>query len=159
MPLPDAILDNPMLVATLLVHAAATLFMMGLIWFVQIVHYPLMRAVGPDGFVRYEVMHTRRTTWVVLPPMLLELISAIALVTIYFPSTNPGSGLAIAGAAMLAVIWASTFLVQVPCHERLSDGFNEAAWSWLVRSNWIRTVLWSARGIIALLIPIVMLQQ
>ena len=30
----------------LLVHAASTLFMAGVIWFVQVVHYPLMASVG-----------------------------------------------------------------------------------------------------------------
>ncbi len=30
----------------LFVHAAMTLFMVGVIWFVQIVHYPLFRGVG-----------------------------------------------------------------------------------------------------------------
>ena len=42
-PMPDA--D----VLLLLLHAAATLFMTGLIWFVQVVHYPLFARVGEDG--------------------------------------------------------------------------------------------------------------
>ena len=29
-------------------HALATIFMAGVIWFVQVVHYPLFRAVGRD---------------------------------------------------------------------------------------------------------------
>lgn len=148
-----------MLLMTLVVHAAATLFMTGLIWFVQIVHYPLMHAVGHDDFTEYEALHTRRTTWVVMPPMMLELITAIALVTIYRPPANPGLGLTIAGAAMLALVWASTFLIQVPHHQRLGTGFDESAWSALVRSNWIRTVLWSARSVVALVLPILILHQ
>ena len=34
----------------LLVHLLATAFMTGLIWFVQLVHYPLMKEVAATGF-------------------------------------------------------------------------------------------------------------
>ena len=34
----------------LIIHAAATWFMVGLIWFVQIVHYPMFANVGRDSF-------------------------------------------------------------------------------------------------------------
>jgi hypothetical protein len=63
----------------LLLHAAATLSMTGLIWFVQVVHYPLMARVGRVGFADYEAAHTRRTTWVVAPPMLIEGFTAVVL--------------------------------------------------------------------------------
>ena len=35
----------------LIVHATSALLLVGLIWTVQVVHYPLMAAVGPDRFV------------------------------------------------------------------------------------------------------------
>lgn len=53
-------------------HAGATWFMTGLIWFVQIVHYPLMGAVPGDAFRVYQELHQRRTTWIVGPVMLVE---------------------------------------------------------------------------------------
>ena len=65
---------------TLLIQDAATLFMVGLIWFVQIVHYPLFSRVGEEAFQRYETDHQRLTTWVVGPPMLAEFATAILLV-------------------------------------------------------------------------------
>ena len=60
----------------LLLHAAATVFMTGLIWFVQVVHYPLFSAVGRDRFSEYEGRHSRLTGRVVGAPMLLELATA-----------------------------------------------------------------------------------
>jgi len=66
--------------ATLFVaHLTATLFMTGVIWFVQIVHYPLFRLVGNSEFARYETAHTFWTTWVVAPPMLTEMATAVLL--------------------------------------------------------------------------------
>ena len=72
-------MDDTLARAVLLLHLAATLFMVGLIWFVQVVHYPLMGSVGRPEFVAYERKHTRRTAWVVGPPMLIELATGILL--------------------------------------------------------------------------------
>jgi hypothetical protein len=130
------------------VHVAATWFMVGLIWFVQIVHYPLFAGVGSTPFMRYAQQHQRRTTLVVLPPMLIELGTAIQLVLV--PSTDVPRAAAIAGLALLALIWASTFLLQVPCHRRLSRGFEAAAHRTLVWTNLLRALLWSARGVLVL---------
>ncbi len=41
-----------------LAHITATLYMTGLIWFVQIVHYPLFARVGNAEFSAYEQRHT-----------------------------------------------------------------------------------------------------
>jgi hypothetical protein len=70
----------PPVVWLLLVNAATTFFMVGVIWFVQIVHYPLFSSVGEAAFSEYERHHARRTGWVVAVPMLLELGTAIAMV-------------------------------------------------------------------------------
>ena len=61
-----------MLELILLLQAASTLAMVGLIWFVQIVHYPLFAQVGREGFSGYEQAHQNRTTFVVAPLMLVE---------------------------------------------------------------------------------------
>jgi hypothetical protein len=50
------------------------------------------------------------------------------------------------GAVLLAVVWASTFLLQVPCHHRLEQGYEAAAIRRLVATNWLRTLAWSGRG-------------
>lgn len=133
----------------LLIHAAATLFMTGLIWFVQIVHYPLFAEVGVAGFARYEQLHSARTTWVVAPVMLVELAAAAALLWLADSQTRP---LAQAGAALVAVIWLSTFFLQVPRHAQLKAGFDASAHAALVSTNWIRTVAWSARAVLALVL-------
>jgi hypothetical protein len=52
--------------------------------------------------------------------------------------------------ALLAVNWLSTFLVQVPLHARLGTGFDAAAHRRLVLSNSLRTLAWTGRGVLAL---------
>lgn len=122
--------------------------MTGLIWFVQVVHYPLFDRVGTSGFPAFQMDHMRRTTWVVGPPMLAEGASAVALWAMAPDDVSPW--LHAFGVTLLAVIWASTALVQVPCHDRLAHGFRVETYRRLVRSNWVRTVAWTARAPMAL---------
>jgi hypothetical protein len=134
-------LDPKLLV---LLHAAATLFMCGVIAIVQIVHYPLFNMVGRDQFAAYENAHTNLITLVVGPAMLLEAACVLGLLI-----ERPGSWLAWAGAGLLGVVWFSTAFLQVPQHGILSSGFNQRAYEILVQSNWLRTLAWWARGVIA----------
>jgi hypothetical protein len=132
------------------VHAAATLYMAGLIWFVQVVHYPLLAAVGPTGFAAYEQSHRSRTALVVAPPMAIEGAAALMLFVLR-PAGVPVWQLS-AGAGLLAVVWASTAFVQVPCHEALSQGFDRVVHERLVATNWLRTAAWTLRAVLALAI-------
>jgi hypothetical protein len=134
----------------LFVHASVTILMTGLIWFVQVVHYPLMSRIGVAEFVVYEHEHRRRTTMIVAPLMVIEVATAISIA---FFATSLGVSPAWAwfALALLMVIWCSTAVLQAPLHERLSRRFNTDVWRLLVESNWIRTGVWSARSVFALL--------
>ena len=129
----------------LLVHAAATLFMVGLIWFVQVVHYPLFAQVGSEAFPAYAASHSQRTTYVVAGPMLVELITALLLVW-RGPAAGTPPVLAWVGLGLVGGVWLSTLLLQVPRHSALASGFQPGPWRGLVASNWLRTVAWTARG-------------
>ena len=135
-------------VLLLLLHAAATLFMTGLIWFVQVVHYPLFARVGDDGYAGYQAAHVRRTGWVVAPAMLAELVSGVALLWLR-PGGVPAAWIWL-GLGLLAVVWFSTALVQVPRHDALAAGWDERAGRELVGTNWLRTIAWSVRALLVL---------
>jgi hypothetical protein len=132
----------------LLAHLAATLFMIGVIWFVQVVHYPLFSRIGPEKVSLYSEAHSRLTTYVVGPPMLVEAATALLLV-FRRPEGVPLAATLI-GLALVAVVWLSTALLQVPRHKTLGSGFDWRAWDRLVLSNWVRTIAWSARGVLVL---------
>jgi hypothetical protein len=127
----------------LLINTAAALFMTGLIWFVQIVHYPLFALVGEPCFASYEPAHARLTTFVVGPVMVVEALAATLLLAL---SPRP---LVFLSALLLLVIWLSTALLQVPRHNRLAQGFDARAHRFLVRTNWIRTVAWTLRSLLS----------
>lgn len=132
----------------LLLHVAATVFMTGLGWFVQIVHYPLLHRVGASGFHQYEAEHMRRTSPVVAPVMLFELGTGIWLVLA--PPAGIEAAMLLVNAALLAVVWGSTFVLQVPLHRDLERGFAAHTVDRLVATNWVRTAAWSLRAVLLL---------
>jgi len=132
----------------LLIQAAVTLPLVGLIWTVQIVHYPLFDGVGTDGFTEYERRHSVRITWIVAPLMLVELAIS-GWLAVRVPAGVPAWQCYL-GAALTAGIWLSTYFLQVPRHRQLAAGFVPSAHAALVGTNWLRTALWTGRGALAL---------
>lgn len=132
----------------LLAHTAATWFMVGAIWIVQVVHYNLFDHVGRDVFAAYEDAHVMLITPIVGIPMLIEALTALLLLADR-PAGVPAL-VPIVGLALVAVVWLSTMFIQVPLHGALSSGFDQNAYQALVGTNWIRTIAWTLRGVLAL---------
>jgi hypothetical protein len=145
-----AVSMSPPTVIVVWVHLAATLYLAGLIWTVQVVHYPLMDRVERRHFDEFHRRHALRIGWIVIPPMVVELITS-ALLALSPPQGVPRALPAI-GVALVAIVWLSTFAIQVPLHRRLARGFDDAAHRALVRGNWLRTVAWSLRAVVAVAI-------
>jgi hypothetical protein len=125
-------------------HAAATWWMTGVIWFAQVVHYPLFAGVGGDRFAAYERDHIRRVVPLAAPLMIAEL--ATGLIIAWRPPAGVAPWQVWLNTALLAVIWFSTTLVQLPAHARLRRGFDPPTHRLLMRTNWIRTIAWTIRS-------------
>ncbi len=127
---------------------ASTLFMTGLIWFVHIVHYPLFARVGGESFRSYHDAHSRTTTYVVVVPMVVELITGAWLVARRPDGVAPW--LVWLGLAAAVVSWASTFLLSIPSHGRLASGFDAEVHRALVRTNAVRLASWTTHAAVLL---------
>ena len=135
----------------LTLHLTSTAAMTGLVWFVQVVHYPLLGSVDQSDALLVHRFHVHRSGLIIAPLMLLELGTAVALL----PMLDGRIGaLAWLGIVLLVLIWASTFVVQVPLHRRLTtetDSRNSYVRS-LIRTNWFRTGGWTLRTFLALVL-------
>jgi hypothetical protein len=124
-----------------IIHLAVTAALAGLIWTIQIVHYPLFKEVGNKEFILYHQRHMDLISWLVGPLMLAELASAGLLLFL-----GERSVLFLSSLAALGLIWASTALIQIPLHQLLTSGHDPRAIDRLVRTNWWRTAAWTLRG-------------
>lgn len=132
-------------------HLLSTLLMVGVIWIIQLVHYPLFAHVGAEEFVRYEQLHRTYISLLVMPLMLIEIGTGGLL--LFAPASQIAPIWTWLGFLLILVIWGSTFFVQVPLHNQITQGYDLEAIERLVHSNWIRTIAWSLRaGIIGWLI-------
>lgn len=128
----------------LITNIFASTFLCGLIWFVQIVQYPGFLKLPSQQFQAFHQDHIWRTGIVVIPPMLIELGSSIWL-TVAF---NQYWYLHFSGLLIVAAIWVSTFTLQAPIHQQLQEQYSVDNIAKLIQSNWIRTLLWSAKAVI-----------
>lgn len=131
----------------LLANAASTWAMVGLIWLIQLVHYPLMVHVN-QGFQAFHGAHSSRIALIVGPLMGIEALTSLVL-TARRPEGIP-DWVAWCGVILVGVSWAATALFSIPMHMRLSSGTDQKALDMLVATNWIRTVAWTAHGLLAL---------
>lgn len=130
-----------------LLEFSLNLILLGLILLIQFVHYPLFKAVPEPGRFDYHQAHMRAITPLVLPLMVSELI-LMGLLTIVDPY-----GLVIVRLMLLMAIWASTFFIQVPLHEKIAQNPKRLELvDRLVLSNWIRTIAWLLKAILGALI-------
>lgn len=129
----------------LLLNFAVAAYLTGVIWVVQLVTYPALTLVGKNEFARYHAAHTRGMGWVVGAPMVAEL--ALASWLAWAAYSLWGAGTALGQLALVLVVWGVTFLVSVPFHNRLAaGGYDYVALDGLVRTNWLRTLAWTARA-------------
>ncbi len=128
----------------LLVNLFCTMYMTGVIWLVQIVHYPLFREVGRDSFILYHGLHKNLISPVVGPPMLVEGVTAAMLLSmrpVGMPTWAAWTGLGLVLVQLLV-----TGFVSIPYHNQLAGGFDPDAYTHLVQTNWLRTIAWTARS-------------
>ncbi|NNC80446.1 MAG: hypothetical protein HKN94_09875 [Acidimicrobiales bacterium] len=130
----------------LIISTVAAWGMVGVIWTMQLVHYPMLAAISELLPGTAAQRHQRNVTWVVGPLMAAEGVTSLILL---FDRPDTMSALAAWTAAiLLGVALLSTVLLQVPLHGRLAEGHDADAARKLITTNWIRTVAWTARGLV-----------
>ena len=127
---------------------AVTSLMVGVFLVVQLVVYPQFLQVPAAAFVAYHRQHVWRMSVVVIAPMLLELVLALGCVGLV-PRAWPWAGL-----VLLLMGWGLTFAGAVPLHRRLERGRDDGLIRRLIAINAGRTVLWSGRWLLLLIVAI-----
>ncbi|NBC66829.1 MAG: hypothetical protein GVY07_14380 [Bacteroidetes bacterium] len=137
-----------MLSLALIANIFCSFALFGLIWCVQLVHYPFFLRTDKTNFIDHIGFHKFRISIIVVPLMTIELATSgiLAFTSAQFAGWN------MFGFAVVALIWLVTFFVQVPLHNQLSDGYDESTVHKLINTNWIRTALWSLKSLSSLVI-------
>jgi hypothetical protein len=141
-----------------LVTLAFTLYMTGMIWSMQMFEYPLFAMVGSNEFPSYHAAHNRSLPLFVILPSLLACGSAVAL--FWIRPTGISLWAVVPVVALDLAVLVSTALWQAPLHGKLDrEGFSAEIIRTLVRSNWIRTILWTLNALFLLSMAALALSQ
>ena len=126
------------------INFISTSVMVGVIWVIQLLHYPSFHFINEKKYIEFQHFHMQRISFIVVPVMLIELASAL-LLSYFFRSS-----LTIILLALLLGIWGITFIFFTNLHQKLTNGYDPSIVDRLVQINWYRTALWSLRLIILL---------
>ena len=131
----------------IVIHTAATMFMVGLIWTIHYVHYPLFALVGESTYVSFQAEHVERIGKLLFVPWLTEGITLLGVLALAFLGGRKALRVpaVINGAAMAVVLVISGFW-SAPAHAQLADGFDKSLHDQLMTVNLIRTLAWTVCG-------------
>ena len=115
--------------------------MVGVIWTIQLVHYPSFHFIELNQYTTFQRFHMSRISYVVIPAMLTELFTLI-LIIISMDQVEP---IILASALLLIVIWLMTAVFFSGMHQKLTLGYDQGIVEKLVKLNWGRTLLWTLR--------------
>lgn len=124
------------------INVAVSWALVGLIWVIQLVHYPTFSYVDNSDFLKFHAHHSNSISIIVLPLMLIELALAI-----YLAYQGQWNFAALIPLLFVLLIWASTFFIQVPLHQKLGQRKDLILIQKLVSTNWIRTIFWTIKAV------------
>ena len=125
----------------LVIHLVATSIMVGVIWVIQLVHYPSFHFIELKQYTTFQRFHMSRISYVVVPAMLTELFTLIFLI-IFIDKIDP---LVTVSGLLLIIIWLMTAVFFSGVHQKLTSGYDKTVVNSLVKLNWGRTLLWTLR--------------
>ncbi|MFM8871510.1 MAG: hypothetical protein ACKOFD_08035 [Actinomycetota bacterium] len=136
--------------AIVIAHVIATWFMVGLIWTIHVVHYPLFAEVGDATYVAFQSAHVDRIGKLLFVPWLTEGITLLALLWLAFIAGRRELRTPVMiGAIAMAMVLVISGFWSAPAHGELMEGFDSAVHDRLMTANLIRTLAWTVRGLTA----------
>lgn len=133
----------------LLVSLFFTLYNSGVIWVLQLNHYPLYAKVGQREFRDYLTAHNGLILLPIVLPSIAAFISSLLLLwqrPVEIPSWSVWLVNSLNAATLL-----STIFVQGKAHNALAlDGYSEILIRRVITTNWLRTAAWTINGLLLL---------
>ena len=129
------------------IYSFCSFYMVGVIWLIQLIHYPTFSKIEENVFRMFHREHTTAMSILVGPVMIMELITVFYLAKSFEARW-------LISAAMTVILWCLTFFVSVPIHNRLESGRQPELLKNLIMTNWPRTIVWTAKAALLLNIQV-----
>ena len=130
-----------------MIHIISTSIMVGVIWVIQLVHYPSFKYVNESDYIIFQKYHMSNISYIVFPVMFTELITA--LIILFFGEKSLFFVLSL---IYLFLIWIITGVLFTKYHSILKEGKDLMIIEKMIKANWIRALLWTMRLIMILFV-------
>ncbi len=130
----------------IVLHIVSTSIMVGVIWVMQLLHYPALLYVKNETFRQFQNFHMTKISIIVVPIMLIELVSGFI---IYLQGERSFEFLA--SFVLMIILWIMTGLIFTKFHSKLRKSKDIRIINKMIFLNWYRTLFWSMRLIIIFL--------
>lgn len=124
--------------------------MVGLIWTIHVVHYPLFAYVGESTYAAFQSEHVNRIGKLLFLPWLTEGLTLLGILILAFLGKNRAlrlpvflNGVGMAIALVISGFWSA------PAHGDLANGFDASVHHRLMNANLVRSLAWTLCGICA----------
>jgi len=143
----DDLLIMTILLEILNEHALSVDFgMFVIISMVQIIVYPSFHKIKEEQFVGWHRNYCNAIGFFVLPMMICQLLESAS--ACFFSVGD----LVWVKLSLVSGAWLITFFISAPCHRILQGGKDTAVIDRLIRTNWLRTVFWTAAFLISIVL-------
>lgn len=139
-----------------IIHVFVCILLTAVMWYLQVVHFPLLRFVGTDHFVEYYSELKMKNTLLFFPLFSLEIFTSIALllsftmVSEFTASVQNQFFLVGFSLILLFILHLVNFQMIRPTLSSLQKNSDLKIHQKLVRLQWIRTLGWTIRMVILL---------
>ena len=119
-------------------------------WFMQIVHYPLLPYVDADKWAEFSEKRRMFTITVIYPLMAFETLTGVTL--ILMASQSKTYGLLAASIIILIALLVYTVTYLNPQFKRINAPNDETNQQRFLKLHWVRTIGWTIRLLLFVLI-------
>ncbi len=139
-----------------IIHALVSIIITAIMWYIQVVHYPMLRFVEADHFEHYNRELKMKNTLLFFPLFSLEIFTSVALLLSFTMvsdfTTSVQNQFFLVGFSLilLFVLHLINFQLIRPLLSSLQTDTNGKKHQQLLRMQWIRTLGWTIRMIILL---------
>lgn len=126
---------------TVTTHAFSVFALFGLIWTIQLVHYPMFQFIEAPHWPRFHRYHTRNITFIVFPLMVVELLTSLQL---FLEEASFSHSLAL---GLAVASWLLTIAVFIPLHNKVATRPIPGLLALLVKLNWLRVLVWTIAAV------------
>lgn len=130
-------------------HFLLCIAMTATVWFMQVVHYPLMAYADPARWTDFAEKRRMWTTMITYPLMAFEALTGFTLILLATQSpTYPYLAVSL---ILLVALIVYTFMYLNPQLKNLTGPLDEAGHKRFLKLHWIRTAGWSLRLVLFIL--------